>query len=462
MPRPVEVKYQVRWAKQFPSTRALIERMQSKRNPRGQTTIKLYCHAVMVYVKYYLQAATPEKALEQTRANLKETVDRFITYCMEKRDLSNKSARTMFYGVKYWLQSNDVDVSELEKIDLPKSNITRNIDRTPTREELQRLCTLADIRGKSIIEFAVASGLRLGTMLSLKWRDIVYDQATDSTRIDVIPQEGRKTSMPFTTFLTPEARKTLNEYKLFLEHREQRRRAYALKHSEQRKPLEPTAQDAFIFSNDKYHDSKLTTSSVQMWWARLLRAAGLEERTGQNENNDKPIRYTFHVLHFHVLRKYFKTACTIAGCRREFIEFWMGHTGQGLDRSYFRAKLEEHIAQYRMAIPQLSITEVSNVITREQLQREVLTALPAELLKPLADKHGLNVDQLRTILAKVKPKKTAEEEIEGLHSVLRVFKKKQSEDCQKIVNENELTEYLAKGWKVVSALPSGKIVVTSE
>lgn len=38
----------------------------------------------------------------------------------------------------------------------------------------------------------------------------------------------------------------------------------------------------------------------------------------------------------------------------------------------------------------------------------------------------------------------------------------ESEDCQKIVTEDDLANYLSKGWKVVTTLPSGKIVITNE
>jgi hypothetical protein len=41
-------------------------------------------------------------------------------------------------------------------------------------------------------------------------------------------------------------------------------------------------------------------------------------------------------------------------------------------------------------------------------------------------------------------------------------KKEKDEDCQKIISESELEEWLRKGYKFVSVLPSGKIVVTND
>lgn len=37
-------------------------------------------------------------------------------------------------------------------------------------------------------------------------------------------------------------------------------------------------------------------------------------------------------------------------------EFWMGHTGRNLEESYFRGEVETHLAEYRKAIPYLSIS----------------------------------------------------------------------------------------------------------
>jgi hypothetical protein len=327
-----------------------------------------------------------------------------------------------------------VDVSGLNRIDLPKASITKTFDRAPTKEELQKILTFADIRGKALAEIAVASGLRLGTILSLRWKDITFEQ--DYTTINIEPEEGRKTSHAFFTFLTPEAKRILLEYKQFRERQG-----------------ETVNAESFVIGNRKRPNESLSVAAAQIYWERLLETAGLHD-----------ITHKYHVLHFHVLRKFFKTACTNAGVRREFIEYWMGHVDEGLDDSYFRASVKEHLEQYRSTIPYLSIVEAPTLISREQLQKEVLTALPKELLEPLAQKHGLSVDQLRNILAKRGSSKGTEEtEERGLENIMDVIRaEKDSEDCQKIVSEEELPKFLAQKWKVVTTLPSGKIVITNE
>ncbi len=432
MAKRKDVKYQVAWARKYPSTMAMIDRMNSKRNPKSYTTITLYSHAVMIYTKYYMNVNTPEEALEKTKVDLFKTVDDFITYLMEKREFTSKSARTMFYGVAKWLEANGVDISPLERINLPKSTITKTFDRSPTREELQKLLAFTDIRGRALVETAISSGLRVNTLLGLKWKDMNFEQ--EYAMIKVEPEQGRKSTRPFRTFITPEARKTLIAYKEFLQRKGKK-----------------TENENFVFANELYVGDRLSTSSSQMFWTRLLKTAGLAEKSEK-----------YHVLHFHTLRKFFKTACTNAGCRREFIESWMGHSGEGLDDVYLKATDKEHFEQYRLAIPHLSVTETPSLIPREQLQKEVLNALPREFFEPLAQKHGLTVDELVNRLQNRKRALDTEEPKGIENPTALIKKKKETEDCQRIVSETELTEYLAKGWHFVSTLPSGKILVSNE
>ena len=47
--------------------------------------------------------------------------------------------------------------------------------------------------------------------------------------------------------------------------------------------------------------------------------------------------------------------CTNAGVKTPYIEFWMGHTGRYLEDAYFRGQIQDHVEEYRRAIPFLTI-----------------------------------------------------------------------------------------------------------
>lgn len=83
-----------------------------------------------------------------------------------------------------------------------------------------------------------------------------------------------------------------------------------------------------------------------MLWTRLLGKAGLAQKTAG-----------WHVLHLHTLRKYFKTEGEISGMPTPMVETLMGHTGRGLDPSYWRPREPDVVAAYRKAVPNLTVSE---------------------------------------------------------------------------------------------------------
>jgi integrase len=408
-------RWEIEWGLKYPSTCKMIERMKSKRNPKSINTIALYCNAVLTYTKHYLKTETPEQALKQTKT---ETIDKFIDFLMESKGYTPKSVRVLFYGVKYWLETNNVKIAEVQ---LPKSTIIKTFDRAPNRSELEKLLTFTDIRGKALIEIAVSSGLRLDTILSLKWKDISFNE---NTIINVQPLEGRKTSKPFFTFLTPEATKIVREYQNWLI-----REGF------------PMSPESYIIVNVNMPNRKISSNAMTMWWNRLLKQAGLTEKT-----------HKYYVLHFHTLRKYFKTACTNADVKREYIEFWMGHRGAYLDDSYFRASLEDHIHEYQKAIPYLSITEAQKQLTELDIAKK--TAL-------MSLRSALSPEAYRMIEPLILNAKSTEQINETIDKA-RTERLKPNQDCTKVVNENQLEEWLAKGYKFIAVLPSGKILISNE
>jgi integrase len=371
-----------------------------------------------MFSKHYLKT-DPDKALEQAKQNPLKTMDKFVDYLMETKGYTPKTVRALFYGVKYWLETNDVKLNK--KIELPKSSIIKTFDRSPTREELEKLLTFTDIRGKALIEIAVSSGLRMDTILSLKWKDYNEKEAM----ITVLPQEGRKSGKPFFTFITPECAKILNEYK-----------EWKIRHGDR------ITEDAYIISNLKYPNKKLIPNTIQMYWERLLKQAGLSEKSHKS-----------FVLHFHTLRKFFKTACTNANIRREYIEFWMGHAGIGLDDSYFRASVQDHKREYQKAIPYLSITEAQKEMNAVELaKQQALTAL----------RVALTPEAYRQLEPLILQAKSTQEINETLDKIRSENEHREPNDCQKIVDESELSEWLRKGFKFVAVLPSGKILISNE
>jgi len=110
-------------------------------------------------------------------------------------------------------------------------------------------------------------------------------------------------------------------------------------------------------------------------WNLALRKAGLEKKERK-----------FRELHFHTLRKFFRTQCEISGVPRSFWDFWMGHRGGYLDESYFRAAETEHVKEYRKAIPGLSIETAFIADEKKIASMEAVNVALTEKIVELSDK----------------------------------------------------------------------------
>lgn len=434
--------YQIEWAKQFNTTKAMIDKMQNPRNPKSKNTIAQYCHAVMLFTKYFRKMENPDQALPKT--NTKESVDKFVDYLIQKRKLANKSVRGYFYGLKCWLETNNVDTECLAKIELPSGAIVLTEDRIATKEELQKLMNFADIREKTLIEIAISSGLRLNTIVTLKWKNVVWnpytlleDQPTQNNNvpamIKVEPMMGRKTKRKFFTFITPEAKKMLTQYREWRE-----------RNGETINPESPLIASMHGIGMSKTLPTKtpfgeqMISGSIFKIWDRLLRKAGLDKKS-----------HKWYELHFHTLRKFFKTKCVNVGIKSNYIDFWMGHRGGYLDDSYFRASLTDHLAEYEKTISQLSLYEApkSELDRRKEQINDLLKLIP------------LSPEDKELIQIKIKNASTTQDVDTILDDISEKREPLRNHDCQKIINESELPQWLTKGYRYIATLPSGKIVI---
>ena len=164
--------YEIAWAKRFESTRAMLDKMENPRRPMSENSAKQYAHAVKLFT-FYSKTQSPDDALKIAKGDVYGHADKFVDYLMKDRKLASKTVRLMFHGLKYWLQSNDVNVDALKKVTLPRSTDVRTEDRKPTVQELMTIMAFANVRDVALIETVVSSGIRVNTLSDLKIKDIV-------------------------------------------------------------------------------------------------------------------------------------------------------------------------------------------------------------------------------------------------------------------------------------------------
>lgn len=304
-----------------------------RRKRLAPSTKDSYIKAVKDFTDF-LEADTPEKAIEKLNGlTVKERTDAIDGYVSKVLDhATTGSCLQKVRGIKKWLMLNEVQM-EWRKIqdEILPADETVVSDRMPTKEELKHLMNIGSLRDKTTILLFTSSGLRVGSLATLKLSDIQLEE--EIPRIIVKRKVGRKISRKmkgFATFITPECKTMLLEY---------------IKH---RKNLgEKITEESPLITSDRQEElgNFLNSGYVSNHWRRLLKRSHLATKNGS----------PWHDLHLHTLRKYFATQCTNAGIKTAYREFWLGHRGGHMEESYFRGEVETHIEEYRKAIPYLSI-----------------------------------------------------------------------------------------------------------
>ena len=331
------MSYKKIWASKYKSIRHLKELFRIKNKSEG--TVDQYIIGIKQFLDF-LKQQNPDQFLKDVKEghiDFNEKVREFVSFQLD-RGLNSRTLRHYVVSVESWLQLNDVEVKVKDKYMPEGTNKRRLMDRSPKRDELKLLLDHAKTRDKAILEVASSSGLRMGTLLTLQLGDVDFTIDDKIALINVNGGPGRKLNIgkSYFTFITPEARLRLEQYL------DERKRSQTLT------PKSPLFSVHFDVRN-KSIAKPVNRHTFKTQWVRLLEKANLLEM-------DSTGLKTRYILHFHTLRKYFKTQCENAGVKSTFIEFFMGHT-HGLDDSYFKPSVKEGLEEYQKAIQHLSIEE---------------------------------------------------------------------------------------------------------
>ena len=393
----------------------------------SERTVENYVKAVKKFIEF-LGESDPEMALRKMRkrkikAEIK--VDKFIDVALGT--YAHGTVRNYMFGVRKWLQLNGIRV-DWSKIEPPTSGAIREKDRAPTKDEIKLLLNHASsARDRAMILVLATGGLRIGTLLTLGIEDVSFDYP-DVARIRVEKGQGRKFGSSrrgvggrvFFTWLTPEARNALLQY---LKEREN--------------VGEELQKDSPLIGDAYYRGRFVTIEDYEKVWARLLRRAGLAEKSNR-----------WFKLHIHTLRKFFRSNCI--GVDESYREHWMGHRGKYLDESYFRAEEQMHLAEYRKAIPYLTI--YSTGIEEKQLRAKAM--LDFARLQGYGDTE---LKRLKEILERAK----------GIDDAINEFRRFKEEPkahdgagkYHVARGEGELIHRLNEGWRLMQSLGDDKFLI---
>ena len=361
-------------------------------------------------------------------------LDRFVA----SRDFTDWQKVNIVTAVKSFFTYN---YRELQRVSGKVSAAKQTAYRTPTAELLREFIKGAwTIRDKALVAFIASAFFREGTIPKLNWNNIEGGailkpdcNGIEILHIGIMGKElkgggkGRYAGIEQHAFLTPEVRDLLLDYKRWREIRG-----------------EKIEEDGPIFVTE----------------ARPYRRIGVERVRGIFKAVSRRSGVKFSP---HDFRRYGQTQLEEARLPPNWIRKILGHKVKGEENPYSRPKIEQLREAYRKAIPHLVFIEKPKFMSEVERRKKVI--MDNVRLMGLPDKK---IKALELLLAKTK----TDEDIDVAIKKFRirkigmpVVKVKETQanggDCQRIVEEPELGNWLSRGWRVVDVLRSGKVVVES-
>jgi integrase len=301
-----------------------VEGFQNGRARRSKGTAKLYGIAVR-QMALRLGCKTPNEMIEAMKSGSLDPIialDRFVQSLLDAKR-APKTVLTYYAAGKSFLDYEDIpyDEKKLKKRVFLPQDYEISVDRTPTREELERTLESASLRVKVLATTLVSSGLRIGELISLKIGQIDFSKSP--AKITIAAKETKSKRARF-TFLSDEA-------------------AHHLKQWLGDKKNNP---NDYIFSRMNKPNEPADIGGLTEQLNRAFNRAKLRQKIEPDS-----ARYAIHA---HSLRKYFFSKCLSSGIDRGIVEGWMGHKF-GLDGAYLRLGDDYLANEYLKAMPSLTI-----------------------------------------------------------------------------------------------------------
>jgi len=315
---------------------------------------------------------------------------------VEKEEIAGSTLKNFLKAIKLLCEVADIAIN-WKKITRGLPKVRRYAeDRSPTIEEIQKLCEYPDRRIRSIIYVTASSGIRLGAWDYLKWGHIKPVEKAGKTFGKVTVYAGDEEE--YFTFITPEAYDELNKW---MDYRKTSGEEITEKSWVMRQLWNAKKGRKFglITAPKKLKSSGIKSLIEDALWTQDVR--------NKSQINGK--RYEFQSI--HGFRKWFKTRCEMSGMRSINIEMLMGHS-IGISDSYYRITESELLDDYLKATDLLSIdkeTQLQSQLTKIGDEKDESNYLVVgkleeknEEIKLLKEQNLLNADAISLLSDKIK------------------------------------------------------------
>jgi hypothetical protein len=286
------------------------------------------------------------------------------------------------------------------------------------KEGLRKLYNRAlNPRDRALIPFVTCTGIAKETLANLLWGHLEENwESKDLPTIDIGPEllkghgKGKYKGVRQITFLTPEAKRELVNYKDWIEGKLGRKL---------------TAQDHVWLTTCNPYEPLSYDVLAQVTIALSKRA-----------------KVPFSL---HDGRRWINTALEQIGISSNWARKIRGRKVKGEEAPYSQPAINQLKEKFREAVPLLEFTSEASSTVDERLKavEKIMQDMTPEQRETM-QRHGIKMFA-KTEAAKRKDRKE-KECTDGEH-------------CQRVVSEEALPELLAQGWHASIVLPSGKIVL---
>lgn len=373
---------------------------------------------------------TPPQLLDEKKKNPSaNTVEKILDdFCnTDDKSFTNSFRYQASIAVKSFFRWNYTDLAKASGTVILEKKKPYNVLK---KEGLRKLWSHArSLRDRALIPFVLSTAVAKETLSKLQWNDLEENwENVDLPCLNVPPEKlkghgiGRYKGVRQITFLTPEAKRALIDYKEWCEKKLGRK----------------VRPDDHIWLDTLEPYKPLEYDSFSTLIVRISKESG--------------VGFTWHDA-----RRWVNTTLEGVAISPNWARKIRGRKVKGEENPYSRPNIEALREKYREAVPELEFTSEAPTVSKEFQER----------LKALEEfKSGLSTEQLATakragILAR--KAKTAERTQAEMEKELA-----EEKDCEdgehcgetfKQIAEPELLQHLKEGWQIAYKLESGEIII---
>jgi len=369
---------------------------------------------------------TPDGIIAQRKKDLKSDDQKtnhhyevkLKEYIAHLRDESRSTAtqKIRYAATRSFFDSHYMPL-KLRRSDAPSGESIGS--RISEKFEIRKMMDLApDLKWRALISFLKDCGWRIGDVIKLTWNDLNKIES-DFWYFQKLTEKRKVMGIGF---IGPETVELLNLYR---KQREARREKI-----EGNSPIFPSRAR-------RYANDFLTANATSDRISKLAKTAGAKNVTA------------------HSLRKFFRASLE-PHVNPTWIKTMMGKKIMGSTDAYTEKRPEKILEAYKSAYDALKLEEGSKLTPKEEKNvKEMAKMMEAIKTKGKYEEWAPNLTE--------EEKEKWKAIITKMFDFQKVDKDDSNEeDCQRIIKEDELDEYLSKRWKVQAILPSGRIVIDNE